>query len=193
MNIAETIARATGAEVIDAHAGGCFTYAATLPDGRHLVIGGEDGPLAAWDDAPARIGVDVYASREAAYDGAEGPFASFTCGATVADLRAALRAVPRYVVLYADGMTPIVYLQAAIPDPSAAVSEGLAARTLAEAVEIFRERIRATYRDGVATDDGGPWADVVSIGAWDGATYGQDTPAVRLTVGPRGGIRREHI
>jgi hypothetical protein len=97
--------------------------------------------------------------------------------------------VDTYVICYADGLTPIgawqsLHLHAPDTMPTAP--------SLAAARETFRELARGTYRDGIPTDDGGPWADVVPADSWDGITYAVDG-AYRLTVGPRGGIRAEYV
>lgn len=90
--------------------------------------------------------------------------------------------MPSYVVLFQDGIHPTYE-----PDPPDAENR---ARNLAEVREVFERIARARVRDGIPTDDGGPWADVYREEDWDGISYG-DWPAYRVTVTARGAIRVE--
>lgn len=88
----------------------------------------------------------------------------------------------KYALIYADGMTPVAMLQANLGNEEIFSS-------LASAKTGFRETIDVTLRSGIATADGGPWAQVCPLSSWDGITY--TDPGYQLTVGPRGGIRQE--
>jgi hypothetical protein len=88
--------------------------------------------------------------------------------------------VAAYIVLFQDGVHPSFE-----PAPPA---DDIRAGTLEEIRVVFERLARSTFRDGVPTEDGGPWADVYREQDWDGISYG-DWPAYRVTVGARGAIR----
>jgi hypothetical protein len=90
--------------------------------------------------------------------------------------------MPSYIVLFQDGIHPNYE-----PDPPDAENR---ARNLAEVREVFERAARARFRDGVPTDEGGPWADVYPEDAWDGISYG-DLMTYRVTVTARGAVRVE--
>jgi hypothetical protein len=94
--------------------------------------------------------------------------------------RGEVTTVAKYVVLFHDGIHP-----AFEQDPPA---DDIRAGSLDEVREVFERIARATLRDGVPTDEGGPWADVYREQDWDGISYG-DCPAYRVTVTARGAVR----
>lgn len=89
-----------------------------------------------------------------------------------------------YIVLFQDGVHPTFE-----PDPPA---DDNRARTAADIRDVFDRIARAMLRDGVPTDEGGPWADVYREQDWDGISYG-DWPSYRVTVTARGATRVERF
>lgn len=90
--------------------------------------------------------------------------------------------MPKYVVLFSDGIYPKY-------EPDAPADDNTA-NTLEEAKVVFLRMAREAGRDDIATDDGGPWADIELSSNWDGISYG-DYHMYRFTLGPRGGINVE--
>lgn len=95
-----------------------------------------------------------------------------------------------YALLYNDGMTSVSTWQAHNTNDHGDIvgSNVIDVTTLRHAEETFGDLARQTMRD-IPTDDGGASADIMRVDPERKVPYGE--PLYRLTIGPRGGIRRE--